>query len=102
MSNNTQLRGNPFRITASGTTTAQAATTSGTVLYYVTDINGSSTSTTGTWAILCGTTGTTILWQGAGTVNETFSEALVIPAGTVSFYMNGSAVTYANISGYFI
>ncbi len=103
MSNNTQFRGTPFNVVANGTTSAQAVTTGTSVIYYVTDISGTATATTsGTWTLLCGPTGTTVMWAGAGLITEVFGEPLVATRGTISFLVNGSAFTYANISGYFI
>lgn len=100
-------RGQAFSVTVAGTTTAQPATTVGTVTYYVTDISGSSSGTAGTWVIianLAAAGGTTVvLWQGAGAVNATFTEPITLGnTGTISFYMNGATATYGNISGFFI
>lgn len=102
MSNNTQNRGTPVSATASGAGTVSAflgALTGQT--YHITDINGSSVvaANSGTWALLGGTTGTTVYWQGAGAVVEIFSEPIYV-VGSVSFYVNGTTATYANISGY--
>ena len=94
MSNNSQLRGTPFSVTAAGTTSAQAATTGTSVRYYVTDISGTSTGTAGTWVILGGTTGSTVFWQGSGAVTESFVSPIETgSSGTISFYMNGATLT---------
>ena len=102
--NNTQLRGTQFSATATGTTSAQAVTTQTGVLYYVTDIAASSSGTTvGLWQILGGTTGTTVYWQGLGTVNESFTTPIrIATTGTIGFLANGVTATSANISGYYI
>ena len=96
-------RGTPFSVTATGTTTATAVTTSSTVTYYVSDISaGSIILGAGTWALYCGATGTTTLWIGAGNVNSTFQTPLEATMGTIGFFVNGTTITYANISGYYI
>lgn len=98
MANNVQLRGASFYATASGTTSATASTTSSTVTYYVTDLSGGTTGGTGgTWAFLAN--GTTV-WQGQGTINFSFATHFRSPGGTVGFLVNGTGLTYANISGY--
>lgn len=108
MSVNKQNYGQPFSVTASGTSVA-IATQSGTTgtICYATDIAASSTGTTsGTWAVLAGATSTnatTILWQGAGVVNYQFSEPLASFLGG-SLYMtsNGTTFTYINLSGFLL
>ncbi len=109
MANNNQLRGTSFSVTATGTTTAQAVTSGTDVTYYITDISGStigSATSTGTWAVIGGATGTTILYQGSGNVSTPISTSLIGPSeGTVSFFVNGTAgayATFASMSGYFI
>ncbi len=98
-----QNRGTAFSVTLAGTSSAQPVTTGTTVQYYVTDISGSSSGTAGTWVLLGGTTGTTVFWQGSGTVNATFSEPLTLgTVGTISFLINGTTTTQGNISGFFI
>lgn len=104
MSNNTQFRGTPVSATGSGVGTAVAML--GNIpgqTYHITDISGSSAVPNGggTWTVLAGATGTTILWQGAGNVNEDFTGVLM-GSGTVSFYMNGTTLTYVNIGGYIL
>jgi hypothetical protein len=106
MANNSQLRGTPVSATASGAGTA-VVILNGVAgqTYHITDVSGSSAVPNGggTWTILSGATGTTILWQGAGNVNEDFTAILMAPTGgTVSFYMNGTSLTYVNIAGYLL
>jgi hypothetical protein len=104
MANNAQLRGTPFQAIASGTSSASAAFSKPTaaVTYYVTDLSGTST-TAGTWAVLCGATGTTTYWAGIANVNTPLGTHIVIPAaGTLTFLMNGATSTFANISGYWL
>lgn len=104
MSNNTQNRGTPVFATASGVGTAAAflSPLPGQT-YHITDIHASSAVSGGggTWALLAGATGTTILWTGAGNVTKDFATPIVVSmGGTVSLYINGTTLSYANISAY--
>lgn len=102
MADNSQLRGARFSATASGSTQASATFFVSGLQGYVTDIAGSGSGGTGTWAILGGATGTTTFWQGAGAVSNDISESIKVPVGTVTFLVNGTTATFANISGYMI
>ena len=102
MANNNQLRGTPFYVTASGTTSVSASYSKTTNAVYITDLTGTST-TAGTWALLGGATGTTVFWQGTGNFSEDFIEPLgITTAGTITLLFNGATNTFANMSGYTI
>lgn len=110
MPNNTQLRGQSFSVTASGTTSASAniSMVTGTV-YYITDITSSTDLAGGTAVLYAGATvgsGTsywTVRVGSTDTYEENFQTPLKIASGgTISFLVNGTAYSSANISGYSI
>lgn len=105
-----QDRGKRFSVTATGTSTAFATQAGATnVIYFVTDISGSTVSA-GTISVLGGATGTTVLWAdiitGSGSSYgyiKTFSEPLSgFPGGLVQVQLGGTITAYANISGFSI
>lgn len=102
MPNLSQNHGTPFSASNAGTTTADATFSGTNVQLLITDIAASSSGTAGTWALYAGS-GTTPLWQGAGTVNYQFSEPIRVTGGqSVSFKVNGTTATYGNVSGYYL
>lgn len=110
MPNNTQLRGTSFLATATGTTSASAqiAIVPGTT-YYITDITASTDLAGGTAVLFAGpATGTTVFWQvrvgSTDAYEENFQTPLKVflPSGTITFLVNGTSYTSANISGYAI
>lgn len=97
-----QDRGTWFIATASGTAVAIATKSIATnVIYFITDINTSTSASAGTWTLVGGST---TYWQGIGAVSENLSTPITIPptTGTITLTMNGTTTTLANFSGFSI
>jgi hypothetical protein len=107
MTLNIQQRGDPFSVTATGSTSAvatKAAVTGKT--YYITDIAGSSDKA---GSLLLVKQGTTTIWQiqlattaaGINAWQQSFTQPLVGASGAlVSVTVDGTSVCDANISGF--
>jgi hypothetical protein len=95
-----------FSATTSGTATALATQAGITAqLLYVTDISATSSGTTPSWVLYSQTPagGTTILWQGSGNVNASFSSP--IPSGngnSINLQTTGLTSSSSNISGFYL
>ncbi len=99
---NIQNHATPFSVSNAGTTIADASFSGTNIELFITDISATSSGTAGTWALYAGS-GTTPLWQGAGTVNYQFASPIRVTGGqSVSLKANGTTATFGNISGYYV
>lgn len=104
-----QQRGTPFTATATNATSAVASKTGvAGIVYYITDIAGSSDKA---GSLLLVKDGTTVVWQvqlattaaGINAFHEQLKTPILCTSGAAaSVTVDGTAACYANIAGYAI